>query len=468
MESIALSNRRRSTLRQRLEQWFDGWIATLEFDVLLDAYTVPAWVITTVAVVVVLALLSWLGGTYISVRFVPSLIAWLPTLVVGLAISFIAVRRHPPVRLIWTLVLVESSLMQAFFAFLVFESGSHSVFVFGPLLVFVAAYQGYMNRVTLRHSFGTLGTVAAIVGAYVIEPSTSAAIKLIPLGVASVAFGILLGTLSLKRYQRRRAEQQLRNAVLAQMDAERQKAFDDARETIVETSARNHDVNNLLMMTGMLAEDLGEEIHACRTGEGAWDEVDSLLGELTGNLEEVRRRVVEAKEAFRVKRSQLEGVGVDAAVVAERILSQLSRRFPRVRFLRTGLSGNDGIRPVVAVYQGETVLARILENLLINACEGRDGSGASEIECRMSIEGGGNAIAIDVLDDGPGFSDQILRTASTSMQTTKPRGTGLGLYTVGRLVRASGGSLVLSHRSGGGASARVTLPIAVETKDQPA
>jgi len=85
----------------------------------------------------------------------------------------------------------------------------------------------------------------------------------------------------------------------------------------------------------------------------------------------------------------------------------------------------------------------------------------------MSIEGGGNAIAIDVLDDGPGFSDQILRTASTSMQTTKPRGTGLGLYTAGRLVRASGGSLVLSHRSSGGASARVTLPIAVETKDQP-
>jgi signal transduction histidine kinase len=381
---------------------------------------------------------------------------------VGLVVSFLAHRPNPPVRLTWTLVLIESSLMQAFLAFLVTVGGSHSVLVFGPLLVFIAAYQGFMNRVTLRHPFGALGTALALAGAYAMAPSVANAVKLIVLGIASIAFGILAGTLSLKRCQRRQDEHQMRGALLAQMDDERQKAFDNVRETIVETSARNHDVNNLLMLTGNLAADLEDEIRACREGEDAWEDVEAVLRDLVGNLEEVRRRVVDAKRVFREKRQHLEGVGVDVVAVVDRILSQLSRRFPRVRFSRTGLPRDGAVRPVVAVHQGETALARILENVLINACEGRDGAGARAVECRITVDSSGNAIAIEVLDDGPGFPEEILRSARTSMHTTKPHGTGLGLYTISRLVRASGGALELSQRSGGGAVVRVVMPIGTE------
>ncbi len=264
-----------SPKRRGLLAWFDGWIATQEFNALVDAYTVSAWTITTVAVVIVLGLLSWLGGEVLAVPFVAALIAWVPTLATGLWICVLVHRPNPPVRWIWALVLLESSLMQGFFAFLVTSGGSHSAMVFGPLLVFIAAYQGYMNRVTVRHPFGAVGTAAAVSGAYALAPTVANATHLIALGAASIAFGLLLGAFSLKRYQRRQAEQQLRGALLAQMDAERQKVFDDARETIVDTSARNHDVNNLLMLTGMLANNLKDEVQACREGEDAWEEVDS-------------------------------------------------------------------------------------------------------------------------------------------------------------------------------------------------
>jgi signal transduction histidine kinase len=450
-----------SPKRRGVLPWFDAWIATQEFNVLLDAYTVSAWMITTVAVVFVLGLLSWFGGAVLSVPFFAGLIAWVPTLGTGLWICGLVHRPNPPVRWIWVLVLVESSLMQAFLAFLVTVGGSHSVLVFGPLLVFIAAYHGYMNRVTVRHPFGALGTAGAVSGAYAVAPTVANATHLIALGAASIAFGLLVGTYSLKRYQRRQGELQLRGAVLAQMDAERQKVFDDARETIVETSARNHDVNNLLMLTGMLADTLKDEVNACRGGEDAWKEVDSLMSQLSGNIEEVRRRVVETKQAFREKRRLLEGVGVDAAVVAEQILRQLARRFPHVRFVRTGLPAN-GVRPLVAVFQGESTLARILENLIINACEGRTGSAASTVECRIAIDSSGNAIAIEILDDGPGFPEAVLQRVGVSMQTTKRDGSGLGLYTVSRLARASGGTLELSQREAGGACARVVLPIAAE------
>jgi two-component system, NtrC family, C4-dicarboxylate transport sensor histidine kinase DctB len=63
-----------------------------------------------------------------------------------------------------------------------------------------------------------------------------------------------------------------------------------------------------------------------------------------------------------------------------------------------------------------------------------------------------------VEDDGPGFREEQLAGPIEGLSTTKVNGTGLGLYTSERLVRASGGKLVRGNRSSGGASVRITLP----------
>jgi len=52
---------------------------------------------------------------------------------------------------------------------------------------------------------------------------------------------------------------------------------------------------------------------------------------------------------------------------------------------------------------------------------------------------------LTIADDGPGFSEAMLSAPFRGFHTTKAGGTGLGLYTAERLLRASGGSLTIGN-----------------------
>ena len=56
-----------------------------------------------------------------------------------------------------------------------------------------------------------------------------------------------------------------------------------------------------------------------------------------------------------------------------------------------------------------------------------------------------------VEDDGPGFPDGALAPAATRSVTTKPDGSGLGLFLVHNIVAASGGAVGLARSPRGGA-----------------
>ena len=66
---------------------------------------------------------------------------------------------------------------------------------------------------------------------------------------------------------------------------------------------------------------------------------------------------------------------------------------------------------------------------------------------------------LTVIDDGPGFTPELLETGIRPFVTGKPGGTGLGLAMVQRFVRELGGQLVLENISPHGACVRVKLPI---------
>jgi C4-dicarboxylate-specific signal transduction histidine kinase len=113
---------------------------------------------------------------------------------------------------------------------------------------------------------------------------------------------------------------------------------------------------------------------------------------------------------------------------------------------------------LVSLRGGAESLRRILDNLLVNACEG-DGAGAARAVV-LSVTPVGSTVEIAVRDDGPGFRPELLASPPRPFATTKPGGTGLGLYTAARLVAASGGSLRRENAPGGGAVVTLRLPAA--------
>jgi signal transduction histidine kinase len=102
-------------------------------------------------------------------------------------------------------------------------------------------------------------------------------------------------------------------------------------------------------------------------------------------------------------------------------------------------------------------LRQVLWNLLRNAAEAQPSDGVVRVSARLAPDDP-DQVEICVEDRGTGIPAEDLERVFEPFYTTKPKGTGLGLATVHRIVEAHAGRLALSSRSGEGTSIRVRLP----------
>ena len=104
-----------------------------------------------------------------------------------------------------------------------------------------------------------------------------------------------------------------------------------------------------------------------------------------------------------------------------------------------------------------TQLRQIIHNLLQNAqdavTEHKAGSQAPRIDVRteaIHYQGSDGkartAVRLSIIDNGPGFAAKILARAFEPYITTKPRGTGLGLAMVKKIVEEHGGQIDIQNR----------------------
>jgi signal transduction histidine kinase len=115
-------------------------------------------------------------------------------------------------------------------------------------------------------------------------------------------------------------------------------------------------------------------------------------------------------------------------------------------------------------------LCQVFTNLLMNGFEALDGRGrititatAVELEHDPAFATDARqptpAVIVDVADDGPGVPAQLCDRIFDPFFTTKPKGSGLGLPIVRKIVDAHDGRIDLAIAPGGGARFRVTLPV---------
>jgi signal transduction histidine kinase len=121
-------------------------------------------------------------------------------------------------------------------------------------------------------------------------------------------------------------------------------------------------------------------------------------------------------------------------------------------------------------------LRQIFENLLINATEaaGEDGNVAVEIERIVAADESDETdpgsdydefVVIHVCDDGPGIAPETSDRIFHPFFTTKPRGSGVGLSTVKRIVDNHGGLIDVDRGALGGARFTVRLPMILAKHD---
>ncbi|MEX2205563.1 MAG: HAMP domain-containing sensor histidine kinase [Myxococcota bacterium] len=103
-------------------------------------------------------------------------------------------------------------------------------------------------------------------------------------------------------------------------------------------------------------------------------------------------------------------------------------------------------------------------NLIDNALEESTPEAPVEVDVRAK----GESVQIEVRDHGPGWPAIVRTHLGEPFVTTRPGGVGLGLYFAYTLAETVGGRLELDDAPGGGAIARLVLPVARDLRREAA
>lgn len=116
------------------------------------------------------------------------------------------------------------------------------------------------------------------------------------------------------------------------------------------------------------------------------------------------------------------------------------------------------VGPILASYRQTT---DILRNLFTNAVEALPGGGRVILRARDN----GAFVLIEVVDTGPGITKARQGRIFDLFYSTKPEGTGFGLWSARRNALANGGELTVQSRHGEGATFTLSLPRATEPNE---
>ena len=249
-----------------------------------------------------------------------------------------------------------------------------------------------------------------------------------------------------------------------------------------------HEIKNPLTPIQLAAERLQMKL----AGELPADQADVLArgaSTIVNQVAAMKRMVDEFREYARLPPPQLAPLDLNALVEEIGSLYGAEKRAERRTETRTERAGADegsrasAVRITLQLSQelpmiegDPSHLRQLVHNLVANAQESiagaqaagthRPGGESGRIVIRteaVAIDGAARgsgstarAVRLSVEDNGPGFPANILRRAFEPYVTTKPRGTGLGLAMVKKIVDEHDGSVEVINRLGG-AGATVTV-----------
>ena len=109
-----------------------------------------------------------------------------------------------------------------------------------------------------------------------------------------------------------------------------------------------------------------------------------------------------------------------------------------------------------AVVGDAAQLRQVIHNLLQNAQDALADTAAPAIV--LATVSPGDRVRLTVTDNGCGFPEHMMRRAFEPYVTSKPKGTGLGLVIVKKIVEEHGGKVAISNVAPHGARVSIELP----------
>ena len=243
-----------------------------------------------------------------------------------------------------------------------------------------------------------------------------------------------------------------RTAALKQAMAERQRLEREAQRaehfTLLGQLAAgvSHEIRNPLAAIFLQVDVLAEEL--TQPSPDSQAVVTEVLAEIKTHLARLEDLVQDYLSLVRVHNTQREVQDLGVAMAA------WGREFQEVVAAHGAQFQVDGAERVGPVAFHASTLRRALLNLVQNAAEAMPHGGT------VTLAGHGSAdqVQLQVHDMGSGMPVEQLPRIFEPLYTTKPGGTGLGLYIVQQIVEAHGGQVTVESQVGQGTTFTITLP----------
>jgi signal transduction histidine kinase len=173
----------------------------------------------------------------------------------------------------------------------------------------------------------------------------------------------------------------------------------------------------------------------------AWDGLCACID----RLDETTRFALRREETPAGTEPSTSGIGR----AIEEVIREASLSYPGIRWQREWAE----VLPRVAA--PANVVREALLNLVRNAAEATGGEGEVIIEARVD----GDFLEIAIRDHGAGIAESDLAQLFVPGRSTKPDGSGLGLFLTQRLIEAHGGFVRAVSAGHGGARFSMGLPV---------
>jgi nitrogen fixation/metabolism regulation signal transduction histidine kinase len=203
-----------------------------------------------------------------------------------------------------------------------------------------------------------------------------------------------------------------------------------------------HEIKNPLTPIQLSAERLQHKLEAKLTGTDQQMLVRSV-GTIVAQVQSMKTLVNEFRDYARLPAAQLLPLDLNALVTEVLGLYAVQQESGRL---------HAHLAPDLPALAGDaSQLRQVIHNLVQNALDAvndmTDGQVTISTEAARAEDGVARAVRLKVVDNGPGFSEKILKRAFEPYVTTKARGTGLGLAVVKKIVEEHGAKIRLNNLS---------------------
>ena len=191
------------------------------------------------------------------------------------------------------------------------------------------------------------------------------------------------------------------------------------------------------------------------------------LKEVSEILADIRRDDLRASEVLRRLRSFVKGTPFEITDIDINVLMRDVFDFLSIQASARNVALHMTAWPEPLWVKGDPIhLQQVVINLIVNSMDAMAAMPSGRAVTGRTESRGGTAAVISISDSGPGIPVEKLRQIFDPFYTSKEQGMGIGLSIARTIVLAHRGQIWAENQAGGGATFRLSLPLAVSSKGE--